>query len=244
LASSTRYRLMLSYCATEEPIMIPFETSAEGEPVAVNLENELYMFTLVGASFEQPEDALLPLSTVINYSSTGYIEIIAQGSDLTYRAAADEYCDGVELTTAFNEDPYAAFFLSGTGIYADDVFLSEPVFTGYFEPDGSSIEGRLEAIFDARMYDLLQVYPEDMQYSPDELCITYLGYGYTCEPCEEDGASYCVSFSLADIEAQLLESEQDTDPQGPIISLGSCDPDTGDFWGNGDTGDTGFSQRP
>ena len=244
LASSTRYRLMLSYCASEEPIMIPFETSSEGEPVAVDLENELYMFTLVGASFEERESASYPLNTVITYASSTYLEIMTQGSDLIYREASADYCDGAEHTISFNEDPYAEFIITGADVYADYVTLIDPVFSGYFEPDGSSIKGRLDAIFDARMYDLLRVYSEDMQYSPDDLCSFYFYYGYTCEPCAEDGASYCVSFSLVDVVAELQENVQDINPQEPTISLDSCFPDTGDFWGNQDTGDTGSFQRP
>ena len=231
LQGATDYVATLDWCGGSETVS--FRTQDPGAPVK-GLEGRAYNVDLAGATWVEPagvgdlisgsltEDLLLQVADVTETTIEMFGALGTGGEQDTCQPTIDF------PVADFSENPFfqlgpsdVSFDFAGTLIALNNVKL-----TGSFNSDGAAIEGgAMSAELDVRnMADLIG----DLlgTTDPDDICGLLVFVGAECADCAGDGAPYCLSVRVEDLDAPEIADSLDE------ITMADCHPDCAASWDN------------
>jgi hypothetical protein len=212
LGPLTTYEIGLDYCHGKPTIS--FTTSELGGAIAslAEVEGNTYVFNLAHARYTQGGQAAKALLAIFNKDVLIQIRE-ATDTTISMRGAVGETIDGiVEQDICYRTIDLADFGVESADFsyeeseltidfYETELSFLDLWISGTFAPDGSWIGGvALVAKVDVRGLTETMGLGE-----PDEVCTFAEGLGAPCEPCSNDGESYCISISVEKISATAVD---------------------------------------
>ena len=220
LAPSSAYTASLSYCNSEDPVDVPFSTSALGEALTTDIVGKTYAIDLADPSvnFVQPPG----IGSLLGGLFTNKILMGITAADTNLEILGAISLEGVTdqdmCTETFADFPIADFSNSPLfEIPEGDVTLTVANYTatiyslavsGTFAADGTYFGGgELSGELDARqLVDIVGSLMDGVE-SADDVCGLVAGFGVSCGECSSDGAAYCVSLEVNRITANETGAE-------------------------------------
>ncbi|MEC7984582.1 MAG: hypothetical protein VX278_05430 [Myxococcota bacterium] len=225
------YTAYIQYCGSEEPVALPFETSALGEPLIEGnhaLVGSTYAVNLASGRILEPVGVGEVLRGILQ--NTFLVQIQDVVNDQLYVRSALSVADSIEQNYCvstiedfpaadFSEAPY--FSLAAQDIDIEIGGYQSTIYnlslSGVFASDASfftEIAGAGD--FDGReLYPIMGDFGFDVN-SGSEFCTLLETFNVSCTPCPTDGESYCLHLVLDQLEANI--EALDIDP----VCEGNC----------------------
>ncbi len=219
LAPSTSFSVTLRTCAGDT--VVRFSTSAIGTPVPDDvLMGTAFAIDLLRARIVAPAGLGPVITQFWREDLLLGVDAVAAGRlDLTGAIGVDDadpvqqnYCNPtIDLTATYAEAPTFQVGPVDTVLPFDrgDALVRDFVVSGTFSPDGRSFaRGTFGGTVDTRPLSWILAASED----PAFICDLAAASGVACEPCEDDGAPYCLTLLAEDVTAMAIST-------GPIVPI-------------------------